>query len=61
MRCVLLVVFAEGADTDEDHELTCIAVLFAQLFGGAAGEFGEGLEQVVQHPDGTTKRSCARN
>lgn len=48
VSAVLLVVFAEGACSDEGHELARLAVLFAQLLRGARGEFADGFEQFGQ-------------
>lgn len=56
---VLPVFLAEGAGADEGHELAGLAVLFAQFFGGAAGEFGDGFDQVIEFGHGLTEGSCA--
>ena len=58
---VLPVFLAEGAGADEGHELAGLAVLFAQLFSGAAGEFGNGFDQLMQLSHGLAEGSRTRN
>ena len=58
---MLPVFLAEGAGADEGHELAGLAVLFAQFFGGAAGEFGDGFDQVIEFGHGLAEGSCAGN
>lgn len=56
---VLPVFLAEGAGADEGHELAGLAVLAAELFGGAAGEFGDGFDQVIEFGHGLAEGSGA--